>query len=281
MKYSLLIVLFVAVSLLLSTLAIDAEAYQKGGKRYGQDELEKPRIQLNKYYNYVHFQPEWNSYPRNILFDITNQWIRDNSKKIDFENESKKNYQKPHQGAQQRTNQLQYIDGKSYVEVKYDYIDCSYQWIHYAKYGTDIIRSHFDYLAGIRTDADNFTSFTKIPGSDNEQSFASKLEKPYSQFIPICTSKEHTSIDYGVRIDDKELGFDVYLVPSINERYNFHYNKSAFVHYEDTGCSAKNYQSYSGTCNVNKDGGLLIVIPDEFQRSLTKVTIKIKENVSN
>ena len=138
----------------------------------------KTKAQLNKYYNYVHFQPEWNSYPRNILFDVTTEWIKDeqSSFKLEhrkqhqrgtqqqqIENESdsyKPEYEKLQQrGAQQRVNQLQYLEGKGYLEVKYDYIDCSYQWIHYARYGTDLVVSQLDYMSGKQTEPDNFTSF--------------------------------------------------------------------------------------------------------------------------
>ena len=277
MRNSILLILVIASisSMLLASFVFDAEAYQKDSKRYDQDSTEnKVKTQFNKYYNYVHLQPEWDSYPLNILFDVTAKWIKD-----DVDNSSKPKHEKPHQGAQQRTNQLQYLEGKSYLEVKYDYIDCSYQWIHYARYGTDMVVSHLDYLAGRQTDLDNFTSFSMIPGSDKEEVFESKMSEEYSQFIPICTSKDQTSFDYGVRIDDKGLGFDVYFVPSVHERYNFHYNQTAFTHYDDEGCFGKNYQSFSGTCSVNKEGGLLIVIPDELQRSLTKVTVKLNENM--
>ena len=33
---------------------------------------------INKYSIYVHFQEEWNSYPVNILFDVTNVWSNPN-----------------------------------------------------------------------------------------------------------------------------------------------------------------------------------------------------------
>ena len=33
---------------------------------------------INKYSIYVHLQEDWKSYPRNILFDITNVWSNPN-----------------------------------------------------------------------------------------------------------------------------------------------------------------------------------------------------------
>ena len=46
------------------------------------------KIQVNKYANYVNFQPEWSRYPRNMVFEVTNIWNRvntdQNSVAIDF-----------------------------------------------------------------------------------------------------------------------------------------------------------------------------------------------------
>ena len=271
------IIVFCLIAVIASSLAVagnlpDAEAYKKNSKHYNnQDKVEnKTKIQFNKYSNYVHLQPEWDSYPRNILFDITTQWNK--NYKYNSLDETK-----PHQGAQQRINQLQYLEDKPYLEVKYDYIDCSYQWIHYARQGSDMFASYLDYITGKQKESDNFTTFSNIQNTDlkNKEFDSTNV---YSQFIPICTSKENTSFDYGVRIDDKELSFDVYFVSSIKEKYNFHHDPDAFTHYSEKGCSGEKYQSFSGTCSVNQDAGLLIIIPDDLQRSLTKVTVKLKEN---
>ena len=43
---------------------------------YGQD--------INKYSIYVHLQPEWNSYPGNIIYDITNVWSNSKSNAKEF-----------------------------------------------------------------------------------------------------------------------------------------------------------------------------------------------------
>ena len=272
-------IVFCLVVVVISSVAVagnilGAEAYKKNGKHHNnQDAIEnKTKIQFNKYSNYVHLQPEWNSYPRNILFDVTTQWNKIYSYNSFEENE------KPHQGAQKRINQLQYLDGKPYLEVKYDYIDCSYQWIHYARQGTDMFTSYLDFMTGKQKESNNFTTFSNIQNTDLKNINKFENSNVYSQFIPICTSKENTSFDYGVRVDDKELSFDVYFVPSIKERYNFHHDQDAFIHYTNEGCFGEKYQSFSGTCSVNQDAGLLVVIPDDLQRSLTKVTVKLKEN---
>ena len=268
------LVIMMTSSLIITENLLDVDAYKKNSKHYNnQDVIEnKTKIQFNKYSNYVHFQPEWDSYPRNILFDITTQWNKN------YNDNSLKENKKPHQGAQKRVNQLQHLENKPYLEVKYDYIDCSYQWIHYARQGSDMFASYLDYITGKQKESNNFTTFSNIQNINLKNSEELDSNNVYSQFIPICTSKENTSFDYGVRVDDKELSFDVYFVPSIKERHNFHHNQDAFTYYDEEGCFGERYQSYSGTCSVNQDAGLLVIIPDDLQRALTKVTVKLREH---
>ena len=47
----------------------DVSAYTGKGKTSTQDSGKYVQ-QLNKYANYIHFQPEWKSYPYNIIFDV-------------------------------------------------------------------------------------------------------------------------------------------------------------------------------------------------------------------
>ena len=73
--------------------------------------------------------------------------------------------------------------------------------------------------------------------------------------------------------------FDVYFVPSKNEITSYQTSDS-FEFYSQDGCYAKNYHSFSGICeNVGKDSGLLIVLPDSLESSLTKVKISIHEKL--
>ena len=231
-------------------------------------EEEISRIQVNKYSNYVHFQPEWNSYPRNVIFEVTNVW-----NKTSAENDSNDNvYQR---GAKTNVNILKYIENRPYLEVQYDYIDCNYHWIHYARSSLDVLGSKLDYFTGRQLESDhNSALFSHVPILEGKELDSDTPH--YSQFIPICTSKEKTSIDYGVRIDDKTVGFDVYFVSSEDERVNFHRNSKDFSYYPN--CFGLNYQSFSGTCNsVDKNSGLLVVIPDSLNKPLTKISVKINE----
>ena len=258
--------------LLLSVLfSIDFDAYAKSSKHQNSiflSEQNDSKIQVNKYLNYVHFQPDWKSYPGNLIFDITNIWNRTDVGPPLVENESQR-------GARTNVNDLQYLDGKPYLEVQYDYIDCNYQWIHYARSGLDALGSKLDYLAGKQLDSDHHSAlFSLIPVSDR---YDSETSSYYSQFIPICTSKDTTTFDYGIRIDDDSKGFDVYFVPSINERSDYHNNRDDFTYY--AGCSGLGYNSYSGTCrDVDKHSGLVVVIPDTLDKPLTKISVKLKEH---
>ena len=105
-----------------------------------------------------------------------------------------------------------------------------------------------------------------------------KIREGFSQFIPICTSKETTSYDYSIKTDSSKVGFDVYFVSSIEEREDFHESSNDFEFYTKDGCFAKNKKSFSGFCDdVNKNSGLLIVIPDDLEKPLTKVVVTLKE----
>ena len=77
----------------------------------------------------LHFQPEWNSYPRNLIIDVSTSWDRLIIPGEETESDISKH------GAKQRQNTLQYVNNKPLVAVQYDYRDCESQWFHYAKSG--------------------------------------------------------------------------------------------------------------------------------------------------
>jgi len=92
---------------------------------------------VNKYEVYVHLQPEWNVYQKNILFEITNSWDNTDSNQIKFEkNVDNHTY-----------NELQYIGDKSYVEL--NPWDCQDTWkpILY-KRAIDTLRNEIELFQG-------------------------------------------------------------------------------------------------------------------------------------
>lgn len=232
--------------------------------------------QINKYVNYVHLQPDWNSYPLNMIFHVSTSWFKETNS--DIQGSSLNGL-----GAKNH-NYLQYVNGKSFIEVQYDYVDCRYQWIHYARVGAEILNHQWGFLMGFNKNPDyTSASITNIPNSlysnDIQQT---KLRDGFAQFIPICTSDDVTTFEYSVKTNDENMVFDVYFVPSLREKYDYFYASSLtgsyFDYYDDQQCYGQNFKSFGGKCeNVSKHGGLLIIIPDELSKSVTQFSIKLKE----
>ena len=231
---------------------------------------------INKYSTYVHLQPEWNSYPKNILYDVTTVWSNPSpSGNNPFYEEGI--------GARLKTeynpNELQYINAKSYVEVNHEFSDCKNGWEPIAyRHAIDVISHQWDNLVGVQLNSDPYVivySLLQNPTYiDAEQ--ITKTKSGFSMFVPICTAKESTTYDYSVKINDEKIGFDVYFVSSANERKNYFDNSDEFSYYD--GCFGLNYNRFSGTChNVDRSSGLLIVIPDELNLSLTEITVNLHE----
>ena len=224
----------------------------------------------NKYSIYVHFQPEWNSYSKNLIFDVTNSWFKAESDEKIETDESTYN-----------TNQLQYINGKSFVELKHDFSECHDEWlpILYRK-AIDTVRHEIEYLQGNQLSTDPeisiYPDVTNKKYDSNSQ--RQKIKDGYAQFIPICTSNERTSYDYSIKTNNDDIGFDVYFVSS-EQRLDDFFN-SDFVYYSQPGCFGENKKSFSGTCeNLGKDSGLLVVVPDELNPWVTKITVNLYEKV--
>jgi len=97
--------------------------------------------------------------------------------------------------------------------------------------------------------------------------------------MPIYTSKNLTSYEFAVSINDKNTAFDVYFISSEFELRNY-LEDNSFIFYSQEGCFTTNHFSFSGTCNnVEKNSGLLVVIPDTLNLSLTKVKISLHEKL--
>ena len=228
----------------------------------------------NKYSVYAHLQPEWNSDSKNVIFEVTNSWYKSDKDEDNF------NHVMNAEAKEYNTNQLQYVNGKSYVELKHEFSDCQEEWqpMLYRK-AVDTVRHEIEYVQGkqlsnnpeiaVYPDIDN-------PNYDNSQQRL-KIKDGYAQFMPICTSEDFTSYDYSIKTDNPDLGFDVYFVPSSEQQKN-NLSSMDLGYYEEPGCFGQNKQSYSGTCNnVKKDSGLLVIFPDEFKPWITKVTVNLYE----
>ena len=243
------------------------------GSPYDQD--------INKYSIYVHLQPQWQSQPGNILYDVTIVWSnpnpQSNSKGFYYDSsvdqELEVNY---------NHNKLQYQNQKSYVQLNHEFSNCESSWtpILY-RYAIDSVRNNIQYMQGTQLNNDPYVSIVpniKNPNYDNDTQ-KNLVSRGFAQFIPICTERETTSYQYSVSINDKMTAFDVYFIPSENEMKNFLEGKP-FSYYHQPSCHATNFQSFSGNCdNIGKESGLLVVIPDNLSLSLTKVSVNLHETL--
>lgn len=226
----------------------------------------------NKYSVYVHLQPEWKSDSKNIVFDVTNSWYKadKNSNFNHVLNAEVKEY---------NTNQLQYVNDKSYVELQHEFSECQEEWqpMLYRK-AVDTVRHEIEYIQGNQLSVN--PDISVYPDNENKNydnsEQQSKIKNGHAQFFPICTSKDKTSYDYSIKTNNKDVGFDVYFVSSPLQRDKFY--SSDFDYYDESGCYGQNKQSYSGTCNdIQKNSGLLIVFPDDLRPWTTNVTVNLYE----
>ena len=239
---------------------------------YGQD--------INKYSIYVHLQDEWNSYPGNILFDVTNVWSNP-----DPQSDAKSHSLDPSDIStltSYNQNQLQYQHQKAYVELKHEFSNCETNWkpIPYRIFA-DTLRNKVEQFQGTQLNDNPYVlEFPNVQntkyGSDIQQEFS---KHGYVQFIPICTSKESTSYEYAISLNDPDAAFDVYFVPSY-EQVSSYLKTNSFEFYTQSGCSAQNYHSFSGSCeNVGKKSGLMIILPDTLDSALAKVRVSLHEKL--
>ena len=224
-----------------------------------------------KYSVYVHLLSDWNSDSKNIIFDVTNSWHHQGGDSLDvvFDAESK----------EYNANRLQEIHGKSYVVLRHAFSDCREEWqpVLYRR-ASDAIHHGVEYTLGSQLSANPDISVYPDIGNANYDNLAQqlKIKNGYAQFFPACTSRNQTSYDYSIRTDNKDIGFDVYFVPSQTQIEAF--PSADFEYYLEPGCHGQNKQSYSGTCgNIQKNGGLLVILPDELRRPTTKVTVNMYE----
>lgn len=241
------------------------------GSPYDQD--------INKYSIYVHLQQEWESYPSNILYDVTTVWSNPN-----VTSSSKLFYDESLDGStitDYNFNQLQYQNEKSFVELNHEYSNCETSWKPALyRYAIDSVRNNFRYVQGTQLNNDPYVSvFPNIQNSNyDEQKQQELISNGFAQFIPICTYNENTTYEWAISINDKKTAFDAYFVSSEKQLENFLNPKTSFSFYDRQGCFVRNHQSFSDVCdNVSADSGILIVIPDKLSMSLTKITISLHE----
>ncbi|HSA98075.1 MAG TPA: hypothetical protein VLF17_03255, partial [Candidatus Nitrosotenuis sp.] len=151
---------------------------------------------INKQSVYVHLQPDWRSYPGNIVYDITNVWSQTDNKLLTSETRLE-------MAKEANVDEVRHVHNKSYTLVQHDNTNCHDVWEpHYARFGADVIRHQIEYLAGKQKNPDpNITMYSSVKGKQDDGAHETSLKTGYSQFIPICTSKNATSFDYSIKIN--------------------------------------------------------------------------------
>lgn len=238
----------------------------------------------NRYSVYVHLQPGWESHPRNIIFEVTNSWYRDPG----GQGGGGEADGGPAAAATYNSNRLLSAGGREYVELRHGFSECRDEWqpILYRR-AVDAVRHEIEYMQGGQLYIDPSVSmYPSVPneaygGAEHE----SLMRGGYAQFIPVCTSAgSSTAYEYSVRTDADGIGIDAYFVGSESQRDAYYGGSGAagdaapFEPHGGRGCSATNMKSFSGVCEgVGPGGGLLLVLPDALEQSVTKVTVNLYE----
>jgi len=226
---------------------------------------------ISKFSIYVHLQPEWDSHPGNLLFDVTNVWNNEGS----FDGVYYDELSSPPALDGHNFNRLQHVGDRSFVELKHRFDDCQSNWqpILY-RYGIDMLRNQFDAFGG--ADASGHPYAVMYPNSPGSNLFDHSTG--YVQFIPICSSQETTSYQYSIKSNDPDLALSVFFVPDQKSYERFIQNPSPIEPTYGGECAGESYTSFSGKCeNVPQNGGLLVWVPDDLELALTKITVNLRE----
>ena len=72
----------------------------------------------------------------------------------------------------------------------------------------DTVRNKVELIQGTKLNDNSYISFLPIIPVEKQ------MISSYVQFITLCTSRENTSYEYSISIDDKNAWFDAYFVSS-------------------------------------------------------------------
>lgn len=227
------------------------------GSPYEQD--------INRYSVYVHLGEGWDSRPGNILFEVTNVWSNPDPGQGHSADPSDVS-----ELAVYNPNRLEYQRGLPYVELRHEFSDCGSSWQPMAyRLAVDSVRAWIESVQGARLNSDPYVrQLPDVPGP------GSAAPRSYAQFIPVCASSDPTSYEYSVSISGAGQ-FDVFFVDS-EDRLGEYLETGSVGHYE--GCGAEGMSSFGGSCSgVAAGSGLLVLVPDDVDSSLARVTISMRE----
>lgn len=235
------------------------------------------------YYVYVDELPQWADYASNVVYESTKAWEdanpglkfykADSPETANFVIKWVKEFGVKHVG---------YAYGDKFIEVGLGDSNCLNTWQPYSANHVNWIMMHeLGHVLGHEHSSDpDSIMYPTAPRPQYdlvEEEFT--LAEGYLQFVPFCSSKSMTSYSYSVTTDDPTYGFDVYVVPSINEFHKAADGKT-FNYYSGNDCFGENYLSFGGTCEgIDEKSGLLIVIDNRQSNKLTKLIVQQQELV--
>lgn len=221
---------------------------------------------IEKYSVYVHFVDGWQSYPGNMLFEVTNVWNDPSRTLITYFPDMADSVPYSH-------NQLQHAGGRSFVALEHHRSECMHSWqpVLY-RYMLDLIRNQFEALQGAMYGGHPYALMYPDVRHASE-----RTKHGYVQFVPICTAHETTSYLYSIKSNDPDLTFDAFFINSA-EYAKFLEDPSLVHTYNHTRCASFMHTSTSRTCdNLSPEDGLLLWIPDSLDLALTRITVNLVE----